>query len=328
MGQRRVMRRSMWSPKGCGRHWMITLVIMVSALCGLSGCDRPAHSPAAQSGPLTSTVAPSSSAAAPPGAAAPSTPSQNCPLPQSGFDCDFQGRLAAVQTYTGTRPGTIGVVLRDRQTGAVWRNSAASTTMWTESTIKLAMAVDLLLRDRAGTINLTNADHSQIQRMLHSSDDDAADALWNKYSGSDNTAFNRDFAKYGMTSLTPEHGYSSVYPYWGFQKGTPNDLDRLVNYLLNEAPASVRSYIVGQLSSVAPNQQWGVWAAGRAAEPGNKDGWGQEDTGWVMNTVGWAGPSQRYTLVVMNSLNHHGGYDDGRLTDSHIAELLFAGRAL
>lgn len=233
-----------------------------------------------------------------------------------------------MQDYVANRPGTIGVVLRDRRTGAVWRNQAAATTMWTESTIKLAMAVDLFVRDRNGRVTLSSDDRSQIQRMLHSSDDAAADSLWFKYSGDDHMAFNRDFAKYGMTSLQPERGYSSTYPYWGFQKGTPNDLDRLVNYVLNDLPSDSRNYIVGQLSKVDPDQQWGVWAAGQAGEPGNKDGWGQEDTGWVMNTVGWAGPGQRYTLAVMNSLNHHGGYDDGRTTDSHIAELLFRGRSL
>jgi hypothetical protein len=47
-----------------------------------------------------------------------------------------------------------------------------------------------------------------------------------------------------------------------------------------------------------------------------------------MNTVGWAGPGQRYTLAVMNSLNGHGGYADGKATDSRVAKLLFGGRDL
>jgi hypothetical protein len=225
-----------------------------------------------------------------------------------------------------TRPGTVGIVVRDRRTGAVWRNQYANTPVWTASTIKLAMTVDLFLRDRAGLINLTSADRELIRRMLHSSDDNAADSLWFKYAGSDHMTFNNDFAKYGMTSLSPKRGYTHYFPYWGFQKCTPDDLDRLVDYVLTDLPTGTRDYIVEQLMHVDPDQQWGVWGAGAAAQPGNKDGWSKEDTGWVMNSVGWVGPDQRYTLAVMNSLGGHGDYADGRATDSEVARLLFAGR--
>lgn len=227
-----------------------------------------------------------------------------------------------------TRPGTVGIVVRDRRTGAVWRNRYANTPVWTASTIKLAMTVDLFLRDRAGLVDLTSTDRELIRRMLHSSDDNAADTLWFAYAGADHMKFNDDFVRYGMTSLSPKRGYTHYFPYWGFQKCTPNDLDRLVDYVLTDLPADTRTYVVDQLMHVGPDQRWGVWGAGPAALPGNKDGWSLEDTGWVMNTVGWVGPGQRYTLAVMNSLNGHGGYADGRATDSEVAKLLFAGRAL
>lgn len=298
-------------------RWVI-VVVLLGLLVGCTSQQRPVAVAQGRSTPVTSvptTSVPTSSAA-------------DCPLPQSGFDCDFQRRFVAVQSYIAGRPGTVGIVVRDRQTGAVWRNQYADTMVWTASTIKLAMTVDLFLRDRAGTISLTQGDRTLIQEMLHSSDDNAADKLWFKYSGADHMTFNKDFPRYGMTSLTPKSGYTRFYPYWGFQKCTPNDLDRLVNYVLTQLPASVRDYIVGQLMAVDPDQQWGVWGAGPAAQPGNKDGWSLEDTGWVMNSVGWVGPDHRYTLAVMNSLNGHGGYDDGRATDSHVAQLLFSGRNL
>jgi hypothetical protein len=96
--------------------------------------------------------------------------------------------------------------------------------------------------------------------------------------------------------------------------------------VLGSLPADLRDYITGELRAVAANQQWGVWGAGPAAQPGNKDGWSEEDTGWVMNSIGFVGPGARYTLAVMNSLNKHGGYDDGKATDTEVARLLFAGR--
>ena len=294
------------------------LCVAVACCVLAAGCQRPVAAPTAEPVPTTPTSS-----------TAPSTaPAPSCPYPGSGFDCDFQRRFAAVQAYVATRPGTVGIVVRDRHTGAVWRDRYANTPVWTASTIKLAMTVDLFLRDRAGLVNLTSTDRELIRRMLHSSDDNAADTLWFAYAGADHMAFNNDFVKYGMTSLSPKRGYTHYFPYWGFQKCTPNDLDRLVDYVLTDLPAGIRTYVVDQLMHVDPDQQWGVWGAGPAARPGNKDGWSLEDTGWVMNTVGWVGPGQRYTLAVMNSLGGHGGYADGRATDSEVARLLFAGRAL
>jgi hypothetical protein len=259
-------------------------------------------------------------------AGAPTTSPAQCPLPTTGFDCDFQRRIVATQRYIATRPGTVGIVLRDRITGAVWRNQYASTPVWTASTIKLAMTVDLYTRSRAGLITLSDQDRTLIQEMLHSSDDNAADTLWFRYAGTSHFDYNNRFPLYGLTSLVPQRGFTNYFPYWGFQKCTPNDLDRLMDYVLTKLDASDRRYIVDQLQHVATDQQWGVWGSGPAAKPGNKDGWSLEQSGWVLNSIGFVGPNQRYTLAVMNSLNGRGGYDDGTTTDSHVAALLFSGR--
>lgn len=240
-----------------------------------------------------------------------------------GVDCDLSARIQAADAYLAQRPGTVGYVLRDRTTGAVYRNAHAGDMVWTASTIELAMVVDLLARQRQGALSLSADDEALIAAMLHSSDDDAADTLWARYSGADHQAFNADFSRYGMVDLTPQRGFSSTYPYWGFQKATPNDLDRLINYVLTSPDAPG---IVDALQHVAPNQQWGVWGAGPAMAPGNKDGWSLEQGGWVVNTVGFAGPGQRYTLAVMDALGDAGGFDDGVATTTHLAEVLLAGR--
>lgn len=249
-----------------------------------------------------------------------------CPMPDSGFDCDFQRRFAAAQEYVATRPGTVGIVVRDRQSGAVWRNGHAGDLVWTASTIKLAMAVDLFTRERSGAITLSDEDRSLITSMLHNSDNDAADTLWYRYAGANHLAYNDAFAAYGMTSVQPQQGFSDFYPYWGFQKCTSDDLDRLMSHVLTTLPKAEREYLVGQLRGVDANQQWGVWGAGPAARPGNKNGWSDEQGGWVMNTVGFVGPAERYTLVAMNNLGGHGGYDEGRATVTEVARLIFAER--
>jgi len=101
-----------------------------------------------------------------------------------------------------------------------------------------------------------------------------------------------------MTDLRPQRGFTNIFPYWGFQKATPDDLDRLINYTLTRLNPADTASIVDTLQHVDPDQQWGVWGAGPAMAPGNKDGWSLEDHGWVVNTVGFAGRGQRYTLAV------------------------------
>ncbi|OKH67453.1 hypothetical protein EB73_18005 [Mycobacterium sp. SWH-M3] len=239
--------------------------------------------------------------------------------------CDLASRIATADAYLATRPGTVGYVVRDRVTGAAYRNAHATDPVWTASTIKLAMVVDLLGKQRAGTVTLTDSDRALIAAMLHSSDDDAADTLWARYGGADHQAFNNDFPAFGMTGLVPQRGFSSTFPYWGFQKTTPEDLDRLMTYTLTRMNAEDTAAIVDALQHVDANQQWGVWGAGPAMQPGNKDGWSLEQGGWVVNTVGFAGPHQRYTLSVMNALGDEGGYDDGVATTTRLSELLLAG---
>ena len=254
------------------------------------------------------------------------TAAADCSPGPTASDCDLQNRVVAADAYLATRPGSVGYVLRDRKTGATYRNSHAGELVWTASTIKLAMVVDLLTRQRAGMVTLSDSDRKLMAAMMHSSDDDATDTLWARYGGPDHQAFNAAFPRYGMTDLQPQRGFSSIYPYWGFQKSTANDLDRLIDYTLTNLQPAETAAIVYELQNVATNQQWGVWGAGPAMAPGNKDGWSLEQGGWVVNSVGFAGPGQRYTLAVMNSLGGAGGYDDGVATTTRLSQVLLAGR--
>jgi hypothetical protein len=236
--------------------------------------------------------------------------------------CDLRDRIAAADSYLAGRPGVIGYVLRDRSTGQRYANPNADSMIWTASTIKLAMVVDLLTRERAGALRLSAADRQLMVAMLRDSDNDAADTLWSRYGGPDHRAFNADFPRYGMTSLAPQPGFGDIFPYWGFQKATANDLDRLMNYILGQMNSADAAAIAAEMQRVAPDQQWGVWGAGPAMNPGNKNGWSQEQGGWVINSVGFAGPGQRFTLAIMNALGGEGGYDDGVATTTRLSQIL------
>ena len=92
-------------------------------------------------------------------------------------------------------------------------------------------------------------------------------------------------------------------PYWGEMLCSAADLSRVITYVLDDMPAPLRGYLVATLSHVATDQHFGVWGAGSASHPGNKDGWSVEKPGWIIDSVGFAGPRQRYTLAMMNSLD-------------------------
>ena len=232
-------------------------------------------------------------------------------------------RIVAVERFLQSRPGITGIVLRDRTTGAVWRNSYAGTQVYMASTSKLAMVTTLLLQDYEGKIHLSGTDRSMIHEMLHISLDSAADDLWFKYGASFYTSF---FPKIGLTAAhyLPQTGVTG--PYWGEITCTADDLDRVMNYVLDKLPAPVRNYMVGEMRQVGTVQQWVVWGAGPQNEPGNKDGWSTEKPGWIIDSVGFAGPAARYTLTMMSSLNGQGGYRDGTDTVTQLSALLFRGR--
>lgn len=203
-----------------------------------------------------------------------------CPVPWTHLDCDLQRRIVLAESYAHTRPGVVGVVLRDRVTGASYTNQYAHMPIWAASTPKLAIAVDLLLRDRAQTIWLSQNDRDLMRLMLRASDNDAADALWFRYGGESMAA---RFPSYGMREMS----FSGQHPHtWGWIRTTAADLSRLISYVLERLPEDLRSYLVGELRSVAANQQWGVWGAGREARPGTRT------AGRTMTTTahGWRTP--------------------------------------
>ncbi|WP_040790461.1 tat pathway signal sequence [Nocardia paucivorans] len=256
-------------------------------------------------------------------AAAPPALTQGC---AHGFDCDMAARIENANAYLASRPGVTGYVLRDRQTGAVYANNHAEDMVWTASTIKLAIASDLLNRARVGAINLPPEDRGLIESMLATSNDQAADLLWNKYAGMDRMAFNNAFRANGMTSLAPQPNPSGPGPHWAFQKCTAADLDRLMSHVLDRMHPDDRNYLIDRMRSVDHNQHWGVWGAGAAMRPGLKNGWSEEQDGWVVNSVGFAGPGERYTLAIMTAMGREGGYAEGSATDTRVAEILLAGR--
>jgi hypothetical protein len=295
----------------------------------LTGCSASAPARPLQASSIPPAAAtPAARAPASPSPGVTASPTPGCTGIAPGFSCVMQQRITEARHYLAGRHGSIGIVLDDRVTGAVWHNGHVHTLYPAASTMKLAVMTDLLLRNRRGSIHLTSADRREMYQALHTSNDDDANALWNTY---EDASFQQRIQVFGMTRA---HFVGEIN--WGFMYCTPRDLDHLMNYVLAKAPAGVRDYLVRQLQHVSVHDQhWGVWGAGPANQPGNKDGWEQDpiapgNAQWITNTVGFAGPAQEYTLSIMDNLHDYGGtgprgFFYGTNTLTQIASILFQG---
>jgi hypothetical protein len=246
------------------------------------------------------------------------SPAPTCPVHLPGFSCLMGERIRQAERYAAARPGTIGIVLHNRLSGATWRNRDARMDFPAASTIKLAIVADVMLRNDAGQIALTPYDWGLIYNILHESSDTAGDQLWFAF---EDAGFVGRIQRFGMRTAS----FSSSTAYWGYMYCSPEDLDNLMNYILDRMPARNRDFIVDHLRHVATIQQWGVWGAGRADRPGNKDGWEDNGDVWITNTVGFAGPHERYTLAIMDDVGGGETFHDGSNTLTQIAALLFRG---
>lgn len=317
-GARTVRPGVLVSPVASASMWRRLACAMVGCAV-LAGCATPVGPPVA----AVPTAAPVPPSTAPPTTVAATSPT--CPDP--AWSCEQQQRFAAVEAYTRATAGAhgyLGVVFSDRRTGAVWRSGATDHEGWTASTIKLAIAADLLQRARAGTVALTAADRHDMDTMLNFSDEAASDRLWKKFGGDDMLA--RFRTGFDMTGLHFVPGFTKN-TYWGFVKCTTDDLAALVAHVLTRSDPADRTYLVDAMRGVASNQRWGVWGAGAAQRPGNKDGWSFESDSygrhWVTDTVGFAGPGERYAVAIMYQVDPSGSLAGGVHTVSDVAALLF-----
>lgn len=286
-------RRGRLVAAGCAA--LVLLGVAGFALTRSRGPKAPATT--AAEAPASTRPAPAPPSADTPPATPTSTPTPDC----DPWGCVQQRRLTAAAALVRTRPGQLGITVLDRRTGAVWTAGTAGHRMWASSTPKLAMAVSLLERARTGELTLDRTAHAQIDAMLAVSDDNAADALWDRFGGAAQVPGFR--ARYGMTGL----GFVPGFPRrWGFLKCSSADLRRLLTYVLTRLDADDRDHVVAAMRQVGAIQRWGVWAAGAAQRPGTKNGWSVEsDAGrqhWCTSSVGFAGPGERYVVAVMDDL--------------------------
>jgi hypothetical protein len=235
-----------------------------------------------------------------PAAAGVAVPSVAATPACSPWGCEQDARFQAAIAFIAAQPGHLGIEVKDRVTGEVWRAGEPEFRIWAGSTPKLALTVWLREQAAAGKVRLSANDQAEIAQMLSVSDNNAADDLWDRYANS--AALMRTWqGQYGMSTASYVDGFPDR---WGFVKCAPADLVNLMSYILEKLNPADRKYIVDSMRTVGPPQQWGVWGAGAALRPGVKDGWSveQNDQGvdhWITATVGFVGPDERYVVGAM-----------------------------
>jgi hypothetical protein len=252
----------------------------------------------------------------------PSGPPAGNPGIAGGDDPAQQARFEYAAQLIHTTPGHLGIVVRDRRTGLDWRNGETDRPARASSTIKLAMAANLLERGRSGEIKLDSKARKDIADMLDTPSDTAANALWDRFG---KEAFVPWFQQqYGMTNLAFPPGLPHN---WDQLTGTPDDLIHLMSYVLDRADPGDRDYFVSELRRPGAAQHWGIWAAGPSNLPGNTNGWALETDDnvkhWVTHSVGFAGPDSRYAIAIMYDQAPGGTVTTGVHTVSDIVATIF-----
>jgi hypothetical protein len=135
-------------------------------------------------------------------------------------------------------PGvTAGVAVFDRQTGTFTEQLNADAQFRSASVVKLLIALDSMWTQGVP------ADHTQLDEMLRSSDDDVASSLWVRDGGS--AIVTRMVTRLGLTDTAPPPaGYSGT---WGYTALSAADTVKIYRYVLESAPAPVRDLVMGDL---------------------------------------------------------------------------------
>jgi hypothetical protein len=135
-----------------------------------------------------------------------------------------------------------GIAVFDRQTGQFVHQQDADLRFRSASVVKLLIALDFFW-DRGPEYDVPPADRERLEVMLRSSDDDAASYYWDQCGGA--AIVDRMVGRLGLTRTA---GPPASHPgFWGYVAITAADTVRIYRYLLEQAPARVREFVMAQL---------------------------------------------------------------------------------
>ncbi|MCW2877941.1 MAG: hypothetical protein JWQ95_2041 [Sphaerisporangium sp.] len=140
-------------------------------------------------------------------------------------------------------PGTTAsYMVFDRTTGKATLGYRVHSRFRSASVVKILIALDYLESRKPGTA-VPPGDQDLLQRMLRSSDDDAASAFWDR--GGQGEIIRRVARRAGLTDTAPPPSYKPGF--WGYTAISAADVVRTYRYLLDRADPKVRDLVLGHL---------------------------------------------------------------------------------
>jgi hypothetical protein len=207
----------------------------------------------------------------------------------------------AVDAFDRSNPNTaMGVAVLDRTTGQLAVGANGAKAFYAASVVKLYTVVAILHRVETGAVALTPADTTHIQRALVASDDNAMDALWEKFGGPQAVA--QTIALVGLKDSKPPADSSQ----WGETLISARDVVSVYEYVLKSMAPSSRDMIMNNLGNAQDlgadgfDQAFGLIAPPRQAHVAAKQGWMWIGSDFYLHTTGVLGADRRYVVAVLS----------------------------
>jgi hypothetical protein len=318
-GSRRTVRATRTAAVLIG---VVVVVTLVAAGTPGGASEDPASVPeaaaAAESSPTApSPTAPASPTAAPSGSgratdplAAPATTAAPTPRPVE----EYAVVQAAARRITDRTRDWASFTLLDRKTGKVLGDARSDQVTFSESTIKVWLAADLLAtRSRAGQ-PLTPYETARMTAMIRLSDDNAAEVIW-RWLGSD--AAIADMIK--VCGLRDTEVY---HEWWSKTEISSRDLAKLGDCVVpgkgKFLSPTVGAPLIALMRSVDPTNAFGIQQvnpAGAGVRIAVKNGWTEHGSvgggQWNVNCLGIWGHDNRWVLAVATRYPIANGLDYG-----------------
>ncbi|ODT98040.1 MAG: hypothetical protein ABS81_28770 [Pseudonocardia sp. SCN 72-86] len=229
----------------------------------------------------------------------------------------------AVDAYAAGTDATIGVAVRDTAHGQESVGAAGAEPIYSASVAKLYTVVSILHRVDAGRLTLTDDDRDDIQAALTRSDDNAMNALWEKFGGPE--SIEQTIGLAGLADSAPPDDPSQ----WGETLISARDVVSVYDYVLTDLSPASRAMVIDALGAATPQGADGFDQAFGLLDPDQDDG-ADAKQGWMyfgsklyLHSTGLVGTGDRFVVAVLTVGPTSAGADAGRtVVDQAVAAAL------
>jgi NACalpha-BTF3-like transcription factor len=192
----------------------------------------------------------------------------------------------------------IGIAVLDRETGALTLGAAGAAPFYAASVVKLYTVVDILHRSETGETTVDDDDVALIKRALSLSDDQAMNALWEKFGGVETVSGTISLA--GLKDSSPPTDPSQ----WGEALISARDVVTLYDYIDKSLAATDRDLVMDALTDAQDtgadgfDQAFGLLDPPRPDGVAAKQGWMWIGSEFYMHTTGLL-DDDRYAVAML-----------------------------